>query len=79
MSPSKLVCQVNYLVFVFVEQEMDGIAVVQIFGTYSGPDCLKEIIGKFGLRVKVYTAIKTRLERDMRSGDMRVGVGIWTE
>ena len=47
------------LLRIFIEQEMDGAAVVQSFGSYSGPDCLEEVISKFGVRIKVYTAIKT--------------------
>lgn len=50
-----------------VEQEMDGIAIVQAFATCPGPDCLKEVIDKpYGTRVKVYTAIKSFLEKEDR-------------
>lgn len=45
---------------------MDGTAIVQAFATCSGPDCLKEVLGKYGIRVKVYTAIKVFLEKSMR-------------
>ena len=49
---------------IFLDQEMDGAAVVQSFGTCSGPDCLKDVIVKFGVRVKVYTVIKGYLDKD---------------
>ena len=51
---------------------MDGTALMQTFATCPGPDCLKEVIDKpYGSRVKVYTAIKTYLEKDNK---LRVGV-----
>ncbi len=44
---------------------MDGTAIVQAFGSCPGPDCIKEVVPKpFGMRLKVYTAIKTRLEKE---------------
>ena len=51
----------------FTDQEMDGIAIVHTFGTNSGPDCLKDVISKFGTRIKVYTAIKRYLANDLGS------------
>lgn len=50
-----------------LDQEMDGLAIVQTFGSSSGPDCLKNVINKFGVRVKVYTAIKSYLEKAFRN------------
>lgn len=47
------------------DQEMDGMAIVQTFGTASGPDCLRDVISKFGTRVKVYSAIKFFLSKNM--------------
>ena len=32
------------------------------FAAHSGPDCLKDVIAKYGLRLKVYQAIKAELE-----------------
>ena len=43
---------------------MDGTAVMQTFATYSDPDCLKEVIPKFGVRVKVYLALKKYLQEN---------------
>ena len=43
------------------DQDMDGEAIVEAFATCSGPDCLKDVISKYGQRVKVYNAIKVRL------------------
>ena len=40
---------------------MDGEAISLAFTTTSGPDCLKEVISQFGLRLKVYKAIKEEL------------------
>ena len=33
-------------------------AVVQTISESSGPDCLREVVDKFGTRVKVYSALK---------------------
>ena len=41
---------------------MDGEAIMQAFTTFSGTDCLKEIIPTYGERLKVYSAIKSKLE-----------------
>ena len=32
------------------------------FAAHSGPDCLKDVVPKYGLRLKVYQAIKAELE-----------------
>lgn len=66
----KVLCNVyNYLINWVEDQEMDGAAIIQTFGTCPGPDCLKEVIDKpYGTRVKVYTAIKSFLEKDLRVG-----------
>ena len=37
---------------------MDGKAVQQAFAASSGPDCLRDVITKFGRRLKVYNFIK---------------------
>ena len=37
---------------------MDGNAVLQALAALSGPDCLKEILPKYGQRTKVYNVIK---------------------
>lgn len=38
---------------------MDGEALVTLIGFIPGPDCLKELITKVGLRMKVYKLIKS--------------------
>ena len=40
---------------------MDGMAVTQTIYGSSGPDCLKEVVQKFGARMKVYSALKSFL------------------
>ena len=37
---------------------MDAEAISLAFATVSGPDCLKEVISQYGLRLKVYRLIK---------------------
>ena len=32
------------------------------FAAHSGPDCLKDVVPKYGLRLKVYQALKAELE-----------------
>ena len=41
---------------------MDGEAVSLAFASCSGPDCIKDVISKYGLRLKVYQAIKREIE-----------------
>ena len=43
------------------EQEMDGEATMAAFATCSGPDCLKDVVSKYGSRVKVYNAIRVAI------------------
>lgn len=43
------------------EQEMDGEATMAAFATCSGPDCLKDVVSKYGSRVKVYNAIRAAI------------------
>ncbi len=40
---------------------MDGEAISETFATQSGPDCLKDVIQKHGLRLKVYSVLKHAL------------------
>ncbi len=40
---------------------MDGEAISEAFATQSGPDCLKDVIQKYGLRLKVYRVLKQAL------------------
>ncbi len=34
---------------------------MEAFGTCSGPNCLKDVVAKYGQRLKVYNAIKVML------------------
>ena len=43
----------------FLEEDMDGIAIVGAFGAHPGSDCLRDVIPKFGTRIKVYLALKS--------------------
>ena len=40
---------------------MDGEAIGLALATTAGPDCLRDVIPKYGLRLKVYRAIKDTL------------------
>ena len=51
---------------VFVDNEMDGEALETLIGTSIGPDCLKELIPKLGVRLKVYQRIKTMMFSPVR-------------
>lgn len=41
-----------------LENAMDGEALLTLIGLTPGPDCLKDLVKKVGLRLKVYKAIK---------------------
>ena len=45
---------------------MDGdvLSLAFAFAAHSGPHCLKDILLKYGLRLKVYQAIKVELEAE---------------
>jgi len=45
-----------------IDQGMDGEAVSLAFASTAGPDCLKDVIMKYGLHLKVYRAIKGQLQ-----------------
>ena len=44
------------VIFVLV-QDMDGEAVIDALGSHTGPDCLRDVLPKYGQRIKVYKAI----------------------
>lgn len=44
---------------------MDGNAILQAFATCSGPDCLRDVVKKFGYRVKVYNFIKSAISNQI--------------
>ena len=43
-------------------EEMDKEAVLDAIGCPVGPDCLKDVLPKYRLRIKVYKAIKAALK-----------------
>lgn len=50
----------------FLEQGMDRKAISLIFITTTGPDCLKDIIPKYGIWLKLYKHIKEALTHSVR-------------
>lgn len=40
---------------------MDGEAIFDAIGCQVGPDCLKDVLPKYGHRIKVYRAIKSAM------------------
>ena len=42
---------------------MDGEATAAAFATCAGPDCLKDVIPKLGVRLKVYNALKLVIDQ----------------
>lgn len=51
---------------VFLDHFMDGEAILTAFGLSSGPDCLRDVLPKYGLRVKVYKSLKTSIDQELR-------------
>ena len=51
---------------VCVEQCMDGEAIIAAFGATSGPDCLRDVLPKYGQRIKVYNSLKLLLGDSIR-------------
>lgn len=49
----------------YVDQCMDGEALLAAFGERPGPDCIKDILPKFGQRIKVYRKLKEELDKEM--------------
>lgn len=45
----------------FEDEEMDGEAIFDAIGCQVGPDCLKDVLPKYGHRIKVYRAIKSAM------------------
>ncbi len=44
-----------------LDEEMDGEAIFDAIGCQVGPDCLKDVLPKYGHRIKVYRAIKSAM------------------
>lgn len=51
-----LICD-NCILQLHIDQEMDGEAVSVALATHCGPDCLKDVLPKYGIRLKVYNMI----------------------
>ena len=47
------------------ENEMDGEALVTLLTNVQGPDCLKDLIPKLGVRLKVYQRIKVLYDEEV--------------
>ena len=58
--------------FNVVAQEVDGEALLGVFGCQAVPDCLKDALPKFGQRIKVYRAIKDKAND--KNGDSATGI-----
>ena len=48
-----------------VENEMDGEAVGTLLAAVQGPDCLRDLIPKLGVRLKVYQRIKMFYDQEV--------------
>lgn len=49
------------------DQEMDGEATLAAFATCPGPDCLKDVIPKYGTRVKVCNTLKAAINEEQKA------------
>ena len=49
-----------------IDQCMDGEAIVAAFGAHPGPDCLKDVLPRFGQRIKVYNSLRGALGEAIR-------------
>lgn len=45
---------------------MDGDAIVAAFGITSGPDCLKDVLPRFGQRIKVYHSLREAIGETLK-------------
>lgn len=43
---------------------MDGESLITLIGSKPGPDSLKDLVGKVGLRMKLYKAIKSLYDKE---------------
>ena len=48
-------------VCIHIEQGMDGEAILIAFTTNIGADCLRDVLPKLGIRLKVYNALRKEL------------------
>ena len=55
-----IICSINSL-----ENEMDGDALSTLIGITPGPDCLKDLVPKVGVRLKVYQCIKAIYNKEL--------------
>ena len=56
----------TYSYTLYVAEEMDGVALAMALASSPGPDCLKDVVPRLGIRLKVYQAIKLALESEVR-------------
>ena len=49
------------------ENEMDGEALSTLLAAVQGPDCLKDLVPKLGVRLKVYKRIKMLCDHEVCS------------
>lgn len=55
------------LFVLLIANAMDGDALVTLVGLTPGPDSLKELVSKVGLRMKVYKVIKSLYNKESAS------------
>ena len=56
--------RITYLLYMYhLEQEMDGEAICAALASSPGPDALRDLIPKVGVRLKVYRAIRSVLDQ----------------
>ena len=51
-------------IYWFIENEIDGESLATLIGIVPGPDCLKDLIPKIGIRIKVYHHIKAYYDEE---------------
>ena len=56
---------VYYIPYTFLENEMDGDSLCTLIGIIPGPDCLKDLVPKVGVRLKVYQCIKAICNKEL--------------
>ena len=54
----KPLASISHSYCIHTDEGMDGEAVCLAFATTTGPDCLRDVIKQYGIRLKVYRTIK---------------------
>ena len=49
--------------YLYVDNEMDGEALATLIGLIPGPDSLKELVSKVGVRLKLYRCFKSLYDK----------------